>query len=322
MSRTSLCIQMLEILSTGRVYKISELADMLEASPRNIIEYRKELECAGYNIITIPGKYGGYRLDNKNILPQLRFTSEEKYAINEGYKFLLSKGAFLNKKAFELAIAKVMASYDNTSKDNDLLTRLEKEESIFSEQEVEKIYNLLKKAISKRLCCEIEYLSNKDKPQKRTIKPYDLYIYNENWFVIAECVELKRFSYFKLSRIKEIELTNKRFSRDYFYKKSDYLDAEGFKKNDEWFDIKLEISGYFVKKIKEKKIGKNQKIEMIGKDKALLSVMMQYKFNIISFVMSLGSLCKVIEPLWLKEQVKKISLEMQNIYKGEEDHNE
>ena len=44
MNRTALCIRMLELLSTKKIYKISELAELLETNPRNIIEYKKELE--------------------------------------------------------------------------------------------------------------------------------------------------------------------------------------------------------------------------------------------------------------------------------------
>ena len=63
MGKSAMCIQMLQILNSGRVYKASELADLLETNPRNIIEYKKELEEAGYYIISIPGKFGGYQLD-------------------------------------------------------------------------------------------------------------------------------------------------------------------------------------------------------------------------------------------------------------------
>ena len=83
-----------------------------------------------------------------------------------------------------------------------------------------------------------------------------------------------------------------------------------------------EVKGYFILKLSEKTIGKNQKIEMISKDTAIISATMQYKFNIISFVMSLGSLCKVIEPQWLKEQIVKISGEMQEIYNEVGEENE
>ena len=41
MSKTSICIQMLQLLNTGLTLKVSELAEQLETTPRNIIEYKK-----------------------------------------------------------------------------------------------------------------------------------------------------------------------------------------------------------------------------------------------------------------------------------------
>ena len=37
-SKTTLCLEMLQILNSGRVYKVSELAELLETNPRNIVE--------------------------------------------------------------------------------------------------------------------------------------------------------------------------------------------------------------------------------------------------------------------------------------------
>ena len=72
-------------------------------------------------------------------------------------------------------------------------------------------------------------------------------------------------------------------------------------------------------KLKEKVVGKNQNFEMIDNNTAIFTATMQYKFNIISFVMGLGSFCKVIEPEWLVNQVIKISGEMQNMYKKDDE---
>ncbi len=64
MGKAAMCIRMLQILNTGRIYKISELADLLDTNPRNILEYKKELEeVAGetnhsFFIETVPGRYG------------------------------------------------------------------------------------------------------------------------------------------------------------------------------------------------------------------------------------------------------------------------
>ena len=56
MGKAGMCIAMLQILNTGKVYKVSELAELLETNPRNIIEYKKELEEFGYYIENIPGR--------------------------------------------------------------------------------------------------------------------------------------------------------------------------------------------------------------------------------------------------------------------------
>ncbi len=78
MGKASMCIQMLQILRSGRVYKCTELAELLETNPRNVIEYKKELEEAGYYIVSIPGKYGGYKLEQGSLIPSLNLSNEEK----------------------------------------------------------------------------------------------------------------------------------------------------------------------------------------------------------------------------------------------------
>lgn len=41
MGKSALCIRMLQILNSGKIYKVSELADLLETNPRNILENKK-----------------------------------------------------------------------------------------------------------------------------------------------------------------------------------------------------------------------------------------------------------------------------------------
>ena len=67
----------------------SELAQQLETNPRNIREFRKELEVAGYNIKEIKGRYGGYVLDEDDLFPVIRLTNEEVQALDES-RYLVS----------------------------------------------------------------------------------------------------------------------------------------------------------------------------------------------------------------------------------------
>ena len=72
MSKISNVLTMIEYLSTGRKYSISELSEKLEVSPRMIRVYKDEIEKAGIYIDTIKGPYGVYVL-NQNINVPKRF---------------------------------------------------------------------------------------------------------------------------------------------------------------------------------------------------------------------------------------------------------
>ena len=59
MGKSANCIRMLLLLKARGFLTKEELAQLLETNIRNISEYRKELEEAGYRIESTTGKYGG-----------------------------------------------------------------------------------------------------------------------------------------------------------------------------------------------------------------------------------------------------------------------
>ena len=59
MNRAALCIRMLTLLNSRGLLSKTELAELLETNVRNIPEFKRELEIAGYTIDSIPGRYGG-----------------------------------------------------------------------------------------------------------------------------------------------------------------------------------------------------------------------------------------------------------------------
>ena len=107
MGKAAMCIQLLEILNTGRIYKISDLASLLETNPRNIVEYKKELEECGYSIVSIPGRYGGYQLEKAGLIPPLKMMEDEKEALIDSFNYALSKKDFLKKDNLIKAIGKI-----------------------------------------------------------------------------------------------------------------------------------------------------------------------------------------------------------------------
>ena len=301
MGKTSICIKMLELLNTGRIFKVSELAYLLETTSRNIIEYKRELEEAGYYIDSIPGRYGGYKLEKSNIIPSLKMTNDEKIGLMKGYEMILSKPEFMYDKEFVAAMSKISSS---------ILLKHSEEPTIFidkwplampKEQVLER-YNLIALAIKKKKGLKIDYLTNKNVYILKEINPYKLYMFDNEWYVLALSKMDNDIKYFKLNRIGEILLTDEDFRVGKYFNASDYLDEYGMKRNGDWYDIELKLSGKSAILPREYIYGKNQEIKVEG-DSTILSCKMQYKDKIIKFVLGFGSDCEILKPDWLKEEV-------------------
>lgn len=83
MSKLGNAISMLNLLSTGKKYSVSELASILEVSERMVRSYKEDFEKTGIYIDTIYGPTGGYVLNQTIKLPERKFSSSD-------YKFLLN----------------------------------------------------------------------------------------------------------------------------------------------------------------------------------------------------------------------------------------
>ena len=97
MSKVSNVLTMIEYLSTGRKYSISELSEKLEVTPRMVRVYKDEIEKAGIYIDTIKGPYGGYVL-NQNINVPKRFITPNEINIKNKNLFNLINKAIKEKR--------------------------------------------------------------------------------------------------------------------------------------------------------------------------------------------------------------------------------
>ena len=105
MNRVASCIKLVQILSANNDYvSTKELAEVLETNARNIREYIKELEIAGYVIQSSQGIYGGYMLDKTSLLPNIKLNEEEIESINKANNFLANSCDYLDYKNYSIAI--------------------------------------------------------------------------------------------------------------------------------------------------------------------------------------------------------------------------
>lgn len=132
-------------------------------------------------------------------------------------------------------------------------------------------------------------------------------MYNNAWYVIGYDESKKENRYFKLNRIQNFTITSRSFfSIPITFNERDYIDDFGMKNNGEWYHIKLKLTGNFAMLVKERIYGKNQTVEAVDANTTILSVEMQNKDDIVSFVLGFRDQCEVLEPEWLRERMIEI----------------
>ena len=313
MNRAAACIKIIQILSVRNDYvNTEELADLLETNPRNIREYMKELEVAGYTLLSMKGVYGGYKLDKSCMLPSLKLTLDDKKCIGEAIDYLHTKTDFLNFTNFQDVMGRITASVERNNEVTPI-TMIDRFPLAMDKSLLESRYQLLSECIDGQVKCEITYKSAQNKEKIHMIHPYKLFVYNATWFILAYNESINNIGYFKLNRIVNIYKTRNHFTILKGFDEKDYLDGFGMTKNGEYFKVTLEFTNLNMA-ISERIYGRHQVVTEIDPTHTLFTAEMQNKDMIASFVMSFGKNCKVIEPEWLKEKVKKHYLDSLKLY--------
>ena len=303
MNKTMICIELLRLLDTKEVLNKNELANLLEINPRNIIEYIKTLQDCGYDIESVRGVYGGYRLNKDSVMPTINLTSKEVEALKSSITFLENQADFLDMDTYLKALSKVIASTKADGESNDL-TIIDRYPLVMPREQLQARYNLFREAIKSQFKCEINYESGYDHHKTHIIHPYKTFIYQDSWFVLAWNETVNNFGYFRLNRIVNIRVLKDNFIPLRTYNERDFLDEFGMKQNGDYYHIKLELTNLYTV-VNERRYGKNQVVRRIDDSKTILECDMQNKNMIKTFVLGFGSKAKVLEPEWLKEDIRK-----------------
>lgn len=305
--RTGLCIKMLMILYTRDIVSIKELAEELDTNPRNIPEFRKELEAAGYPIETVSGRYGGYRLKKTDFFPTVRLTDAEKKALVGSFEYITNQKNFPSMPAYKTAMEKIMAMNRYRTLKDDEMIMIPRHPLAMPEEEIQERYAIISECVEYHTKLKMEYRSNDNVIRERTVHPYKLYMYNSAWFMLAYCELAKEIRYFKLNRITSFSKLPQKFDYIYSYREGsewhEWLDKYGMTRNGDWYGVKLKFTGKYAMIVQDYLYGKDQVTECVDSNTTILTLKMQYKDSIPNFVLGFGEFCEVLEPEWLKKDV-------------------
>lgn len=209
--RLSRLTAILTQLQTKKIVTATELAARFSVSVRTIYRDIRALEQAGVPVVTEEGK--GYSLMEHYSLPPVMFTESQANAL-----ILAEQLVLRNKDAsfitdYSEAIDKIKAVLKHTVKDkaNLLATRTRFDQNIRRERTSSNL-SALQFALTNFSLTKIEYQNEAGKASSRRIEPFALLSTQENWLLVAWCRLRKEFRYFRLDRIKSLEVLPESFT--------------------------------------------------------------------------------------------------------------
>ena len=303
--------------SKGKV-KIKELAEELEVDERTIRRYKDELEQANIYIDSEPGRYGGYYLYNDNYLMGLTLSQEEYLAlmmINEE----LSRSNHVVSRDYNSAIEKISVVYNvhhhNATGTNFSNYTVKKSKSnVNISEERKKLIDIHAAALTRNKV-KIKYYSLTSGLSERIVHPYATIQYKGDLYFAGYCEKRQEIRDFKLCRIREYTVLDSKFP------KNDNFNLEEYMKNcigiikDEKIDLKIQIFFPMAQIVKEKIFVDNQKItEYKDEGYIIYEATMEGLEEIKSWILSMGSYAKVLEPKFLQDEIKDEIKKIINIY--------
>ncbi|HOP73706.1 MAG TPA: YafY family protein [Bacillota bacterium] len=303
-------ISILMILANKRRVQARELAERFEVSIRTIYRDIAALNQAGIPVVSYQGAGGGigiaegFRID-KNFL-----TEAEIAAVMIALKSVAS--SYRDIKA-ELAMEKLkgllpQAEMEKVAKQSDYIY------IDFSSWEMDTMLreklSLLKEAVGLSRKVSFDYINAKLEKRRRLVEPHTLVFKGYYWYLYAFCSEKRAFRLFKLHRMNEIKLESEGFQRRPFI-------VENLPWKQEWntpqntvelllrFDQSMEplvVEWFGIDNV------------TLVKDDCLVKVTYPEGDWIIGHILSFGSKVEVLEPEWIREEIRKRAGDILKIY--------
>ena len=276
-----------------------ELAQKFEVSIRTIYRDIDSISSAGIPIYATQGKGGGISILNDYTLDKSLFSEQEQ-------------------EQMLTALQGMVATAEENS--NELLTKLSGLFQINSTNWIEvdfsdwahrtpqqNTFNIIKEAIFQKRTISFCYFSGKGNKEKRNVRPIRLVFKSKSWYLYSFCLLRNDYRFFKLTRIKELEMLSETFTQDFTPTKIEkQIQVENTVAVKLKFDRQAAFRVYdeFTDSITEDSQG-NLYVQIDLPDNEVL----------YSYVMSFSDSVEVIEPQSIREQMKKRLQKMQEKYR-------
>jgi predicted DNA-binding transcriptional regulator YafY len=210
-NRLSRLTAILTQLQTKRLITATALAKKFDVTVRTIYRDIRALEQSGVPVLTEEGK--GYTLMEGYKIPPVMFTEGQANALILAEQLVLKNKDTSFVKDYSEAIEKIKAvlGYSIKDKANLLAERTRFSQNVNSEKNSSNLSDF-QFALTNFRVTKIDYANETNKASSRLIEPFALVSTQENWLLVAWCRLRKEFRYFRLDRIKKMEILTEQFT--------------------------------------------------------------------------------------------------------------
>src|SRR5689334_21020014 len=206
-------LTLLELLQSGGIRTMAELADRLGVDPRTVRRYVEHLIDLDVPVESVRGRYGGYRLLAGYRLPPLMLTDDEALAVTLGLRATLCLGLAAAAPAVHGALAKVerVLPADVRRRVNAVQQTL----TIDLDQQplapATETLLAFAEAARERRQIWMRYASGEGAVTERVVDPYALVHLLGRWYVPGYCHLRADRRVFRLDRVEAAELRSDAF---------------------------------------------------------------------------------------------------------------
>ena len=170
----------------------------------------------------------------------------------------------------------------------------------------EKTFDDIKSAILSKNIISFTYFSSNEKETDRSVKPVRLLFKSQDWYLYALCLLRNDFRYFKLSRIKNLEIHTEKFDDNF---------EDVILKKETPHENTVNIKVKFDRKVAFRVYDElNGEITEDNDGNLYTEIEIPNDYNLYKYIFSFGDEAEVLEPEEVRMQIKKMINKMAEKY--------
>lgn len=275
-----------------------ELSEKFEVSVRTIYRDIDALSSAGIPVYSVQGKGGGVSILNDFVLDKSLFSEAERQQI----LMALQEINAVSEEHSEELLTKLGALFQAR-----VTNWIEVDFSGWAQNKPKQdVFNLIKDSIFQKNIIRFQYFGSSGMTERR-VQPAKLVFKSKDWYLYGFCLEKNDYRFFKLTRIKALEVLPETFSQDFI---APVLEKEI--KSEKTITVKLKFHKNMAFRVYDEFTGE---VTKDPEGNLYVSAELPDHEMLYSYILSFADGVEVMEPQQVRESIKKKLEEIHKKYR-------